>query len=181
MIASCLVKFPPDWMPEVIQTDSMGHVFHKDETFENPAQYLRLFRIWIPPAKLAGWGSKHVYGKIGGWCVNINLSNYAKIRISFRKGDRPTHDQFVSQANGITCSGLSAIRSSSHILSCAVYVPGPPPHLGQEHMSTAGVPCLYAEIGKSGTGGAAYKSNSEAVCGKENCEPLMKQLLRSSI
>ena len=27
----------------------------------------------------------------------------------------------------------------------------------QEHMSTAGVPCLYAEIGKSGTGGAAYK------------------------
>lgn len=33
----------------------------------------------------------------------------------------------------------------------------------KEHMSTAGVPCLYAEIGKSGTGGAAYKSNSEAM------------------
>lgn len=29
-------------------------------------------------------------------------------------------------------------------------------------MSTAGVTCLYAEIGKSGSGGAAFKSNSEA-------------------
>ena len=32
----------------------------------------------------------------------------------------------------------------------------------QEHMSTAGVPCLYAEIGKSGTGGAAYKRHGGA-------------------
>ena len=29
-------------------------------------------------------------------------------------------------------------------------------------MSSAGVTCLYAEIGRSGTGGAAYKTNSEA-------------------
>ena len=33
----------------------------------------------------------------------------------------------------------------------------------KEHMSTAGVTCLYAEIGRSGTGGAAFKSNSEAM------------------
>ncbi|CAK9020073.1 Protein disulfide-isomerase [Durusdinium trenchii] len=33
----------------------------------------------------------------------------------------------------------------------------------KEHMSTAGVTCLYAEIGKSGSGGAAFKSNSEAM------------------
>ena len=33
----------------------------------------------------------------------------------------------------------------------------------KEHMSTAGAVCLYAEIGKSGTGGAAFKSNGEAM------------------
>ncbi|CAK9085067.1 unnamed protein product [Durusdinium trenchii] len=32
----------------------------------------------------------------------------------------------------------------------------------KDHMSTAGFPCLYAEIGKSGSGGAAFKSASEA-------------------
>ena len=32
----------------------------------------------------------------------------------------------------------------------------------KDHLSTAGVTCLYAEIGKSGSGGAAFKSNSEA-------------------
>ena len=30
-------------------------------------------------------------------------------------------------------------------------------------MSTAGVPCLYAEIGKSGTGGAAYKRHGDMM------------------
>lgn len=33
----------------------------------------------------------------------------------------------------------------------------------KEHMSLAGVPCLFAEVGKSGTGGAAFKTNSEAL------------------
>ncbi|CAK9085071.1 unnamed protein product [Durusdinium trenchii] len=32
----------------------------------------------------------------------------------------------------------------------------------KDHMSSTGVTCLYAEIGRSGTGGAAFKSNSEA-------------------
>ena len=33
----------------------------------------------------------------------------------------------------------------------------------QEHMSTAGVTCLYAEIGRSGTGGQGCKRNAEAL------------------
>ena len=33
----------------------------------------------------------------------------------------------------------------------------------QEHMSLAGVPCLFAEIGKSGTGGAAFKNLGEKL------------------
>lgn len=43
-----------------------------------------------------------------------------------------------------------------------LHPPGHPAH-PQEHMSTAGGKCLYAEIGRSGTGGAAYATNSEAA------------------
>lgn len=65
--------------------------------------------------------------------------------------------------------GKSGLRNFSN--EKKVFVGGMPPdncskELNmklKEHMSTAGVTCLYAEIGKSGTGGAAFKSNSEAM------------------
>mmetsp|Transcript_95439 Transcript_95439/g.116854 ORF Transcript_95439/g.116854 Transcript_95439/m.116854 type:complete len:193 (+) Transcript_95439:44-622(+) len=65
--------------------------------------------------------------------------------------------------------GKSGLRNFAN--DRKVFVGGMPPNNTskevnmklKEHMSTAGVPCLYAEIGKSGTGGAAFKSNSEAM------------------
>ncbi|CAJ1357510.1 unnamed protein product [Effrenium voratum] len=33
----------------------------------------------------------------------------------------------------------------------------------KDHMSTAGVSCLYADVGKTGQGGAAFKTNSDAM------------------
>ena len=37
----------------------------------------------------------------------------------------------------------------------------------QEYMSLAGVPCLFAEVGKSGTGGAAFKNLGKKNCGSQ--------------
>jgi hypothetical protein len=34
-------------------------------------------------------------------------------------------------------------------------------------MSLAGVPCLFAEVGKSGTGGAAFKNLGKKSCGSQ--------------
>ncbi|CAL1165293.1 unnamed protein product [Cladocopium goreaui] len=65
-------------------------------------------------------------------------------------------------------SGKNGLRSFAPDLK--VWVGGMPPNNVskeinmklKEHMSSAGVNCLYAEVGKTGTGGAAFKTNSDA-------------------